>query len=842
VTGCRRQKRRADGESKDARGRSKKTNYRRRTSSQTAAACRPSSSQSNRLLRPARGTATVPLARKPIVSGDQNFEPNAVAPDGFPPDGFRPDGFAPLINDLQLIGLEGQYASRDAIDLSAFGSSYDSYRSESVHSALSGKSLKRHASVLGILSPPDHDSEAHYDQNSAKRRAGPSRQRSQGPSASFELEGQSTVLSPQSNPSEQYRRQIIKTEPIEFTDDDSVSRLSSIGLPSTFPEGIIKGSPAARLSGISPAPMTQALDLVSFAQINGLNSDLSGDMQVQMEDDNLLLSLDIPTNSAFGRPPLPKAYRITDPDGPAHFELFETFSDTEEYDGCTDADALARAARRKADRARRLRIQNVKYRPQIDDDKWKVACVRCRFQKLRCRQDATDSDGYCVPCKSFSRSSKKTIHRTPCYREKLSDVVLYRKGGLNLTKRWSGTEMKNVTERGGPDTVHHIEFTLGIFGEPIRIDVVPFVPIEGDETVRYWTVKEGGLEVRKFKHLEAFCLADIHQTAEYFETYVQSNAIEAFMSLRGPMVSDGSGSQALPDIMERTYIYALAHYWNLPNTVKTSSTSQAIMNREKKLLGSLFVLWFATRHTTGSAHICGKDTLGMAPETQDPTYPLLGKVSLPRMILAQFDSLVYTKILTIHGRTVLRELEWLILQNNQEHWFTIYSCLFILLREATWLSQDRYRHGRAVHGNAVSKCPTTRRRISCSSLKMRYSIPEFVEELQEGCNRLLMYWHYYNCRPLHDPRTEVNPERIIMTPDQYDLIEDTKADPHIREQLDYWRRYKEENGVLDTPTTSDANTDGMYTGPQSKMDWDNSFYWISQLYEPDWQAHPTYRR
>jgi hypothetical protein len=185
----------------------------------------------------------------------------------------------------------------------------------------------------------------------------------------------------------------------------------------------------------------------------------------------------------------------------------------------------------------------------------------------------------------------------------------------------------------------------------------------------------------------------------------------------------------------------------------------------------------------------------MAPETQDPTYPLLGKVSLPRMILAQFDSLVYTKLLAVHGRTVLRELEGLILQNNRDHWFTIYSCLFILLREASWLSQDRYRHARAVHGNAVSKCPSNRLRMSCSLSKMRYSIPEFVEELQEGCNRLLMYWHYYNCRPLHDPRTQVDPERIIMTPDQYDLIMDTKADPQIREQLDYWRRYKEENGV-----------------------------------------------
>jgi hypothetical protein len=142
--------------------------------------------------------------------------------------------------------------------------------------------------------------------------------------------------------------------------------------------------------------------------------------------------------------------------------------------------------------------------------------------------------------------------------------VLYRKGGLNLTKRWSGTEMKNVAERGGPETLRSIEFTLGIFEEPIRIDVVPFVPIEGDETVRYWTVKENGFEVRKFKHLEAFCLADIHQTAEYFESYIQSNAIEAFMFLRGPMVLDGSGRQSLPSIMERTYMHALAHYWNLP--------------------------------------------------------------------------------------------------------------------------------------------------------------------------------------------------------------------------------------------------------------------------------------
>jgi hypothetical protein len=323
------------------------------------------------------------LARKPVASGDQNFEPNAIAPGGFAHDGFRPDEFAPLINDLQLIGLDGQFTNFDAIDLSAFSSSYGSCRSESVHSVLSGKSLKRHASVLGILSPPSHDSESHYEQNTAKRRAGPSRHRSQGPAASFEPEGQSIVLSPQSNPSEQHRRQIVKAEPIEFADDDSVSRLSSIGPPVTIHEGVVKSSPAARFSGISPTPMTEMLALESFAEKNGFNLDIPDDMQVQVEDDALLRSLAIPTGSSYGRPPLPKAYRITDPNGPAHFELFESFSDAEVSDGCTDADALARAARRKADRARRLRNQNVKYRHQIDDDKGKVACVRCRFQKQR---------------------------------------------------------------------------------------------------------------------------------------------------------------------------------------------------------------------------------------------------------------------------------------------------------------------------------------------------------------------------------------------------------------------------------------------------------------------------
>jgi hypothetical protein len=142
-------------------------------------------------------------------------------------------------------------------------------------------------------------------------------------------------------------------------------------------------------------------------------------------------------------------------------------------------------------------------------------------------------------------------------------------------------------------------------------------------------------------------------------------------------------------------------------------------NPEKRLMGHLFTLWFATRehtytqsifcaspsdtraanevqfgstfagHTRGSSYICSDDKLDMEPEN-DPAYPLSGKVSLPRMILAQFDSITYTRLLAVHGKHVLRELEALITQNKRRLWFTIYLSLFILLSEASWISRDLY--------------------------------------------------------------------------------------------------------------------------------------------------------
>lgn len=84
----------------------------------------------------------------------------------------------------------------------------------------------------------------------------------------------------------------------------------------------------------------------------------------------------------------------------------------------------------------------------------------------------------------------------------------------------------------------------------------------------------------------------------------------------------------------------------------------------------------------------------MKPETRDETYPLFGKVSLPRMIVAQFDSINHTRVLVKYGRLVLHGLEGYIFRNQGRWWWTIYLCVFILLREASFISADRYRHAR----------------------------------------------------------------------------------------------------------------------------------------------------
>jgi hypothetical protein len=85
----------------------------------------------------------------------------------------------------------------------------------------------------------------------------------------------------------------------------------------------------------------------------------------------------------------------------------------------------------------------------------------------------------------------------------------------------------------------------------------------------------------------------------------------------------------------------------------------------------------------------------MQPEVEDQAYPLLGKVSTPRMIIAQFDNLNLLRVLIPLRSNVLKQLEEYLNGTNIMPWFTIYVSVFILLHEVAVGSADRFRHGAA---------------------------------------------------------------------------------------------------------------------------------------------------
>ncbi|KAJ4320671.1 hypothetical protein N0V84_005735 [Fusarium piperis] len=481
-------------------------------------------------------------------------------------------------------------------------------------------------------------------------------------------------------------------------------------------------------------------------------------------------------------------------------------------------------------------------REDVKNTRLMGACVRCRLQKIKCYTDKDKPKGECTSCQAVMRESSRLIRFMPCQRLKIADLVLYRCGGLNLTRRWKGIQMRDVSDRlDNKPTVIHV--SQGLCRKPLLMRVVRFKPRAGDVTARYWTDSLFGKETFKKKELASYCLQDIVATAEAVERYTVENAIPAFIdALKDGMGKDNKDEECL----HKTDLMALKHYMSLTEKGDKEKSEDDI--REAGILLNVFTLWCAIRHTTGSFYIEGKETLGMLPETEDKSYPLLGKVSVPRMIVAQFDTLNYVWVLERYKNKLLRDIDWLLLQNHPRWWFTLYLILFIVLREASLITLDRYRHARANFGS-----------------KLRYSIPPFVESLHESCNNILTHWHYrnkYQWPESLDPKAKEGTFMSHLTDEQYILIQETRRDPQVRKQLAVWELYKKENGKGVQRLGSIGNKKRLtdlgspvekikrphnpnhveYTGKQDKFDWDHPFYWVSQLFEPDWQAHPTYQR
>ncbi|RFN54766.1 hypothetical protein FIE12Z_940 [Fusarium flagelliforme] len=449
------------------------------------------------------------------------------------------------------------------------------------------------------------------------------------------------------------------------------------------------------------------------------------------------------------------------------------------------------------------------------------ACVRCRFQKIKCIPNLRNPEGKCKTCQRFSKTSPKTIHRVPCLRLRIIEIVLYRSGGLNLTQRWKGIEMRDIPERVAMPSIT-IEVSQDLCKKPIRLKVVQFIPQDGDVTARYWTECFMGQATLKKKELATYCLESIFSAAGSVRKYTVENAIPAFVH----MIQKETKSGCESDPIRRTYYTAVGRYMALNREKRSGNTLSSDDNREAEILGNLFLLWCAIQHTVGSLYIQGDETLGMMPETQDKSYPLYGKIAAPRMLVAQFDNLVYNAVLETYREKLLRDLDWLFSQDKRRWWFTIYVIVFILLREVSRMTADRYRHARENFGTMP-----------------RYSIPTFVETVHISCNSILTLWHYYNCNEWPRTTSAKNAAHFAsLTSDNADLIRETRRDKCVKEHLFVWKQYRANNGKVNESTLGKYPGTVHYTGNQDKFAWDHPLYWVAQMFEKNWYPHPTYQR
>lgn len=417
------------------------------------------------------------------------------------------------------------------------------------------------------------------------------------------------------------------------------------------------------------------------------------------------------------------------------------------------------------------------------------ACLRCKMQRIRCKENPNDPEGPCLTCAMVSKTSKKVIHRVSCVRYKLQEITLYRTSGLGITKRWEGVTMRDVDFTDAPELdIRFIQMDQGLCSEPMAFRVRRFVPQPGDVLYRKWLDKND--QIHKMVELAPYALADIHETKDIFVKYIDNHAFECLHRFVSNSHTETLGNAQ--DVIRDTYTMALSHFQSLGDNPQH--------NDEKLFLANLFRFWFALRHTTGSSWIAGQERLGMIP-VPDPSYPppLRGKVSTPRMIIAQFDSINTQFVLRTLAKKLLEKLEKFMKTKNTNRYLTIFVSCFILLHEISHMTGDRWRHGRD------------------NGVEGGYSLPSFVRELQESANVILFHWHYY--------KSGIDPLSMDWDQRAKTPLADLSQD-EIMFLINTWQRMKDRE-----ETIRNMWNKGLHF---------HSLYFVAQMFEQKWSPKKTF--
>ncbi|PVH82364.1 hypothetical protein DL98DRAFT_414946 [Cadophora sp. DSE1049] len=324
------------------------------------------------------------------------------------------------------------------------------------------------------------------------------------------------------------------------------------------------------------------------------------------------------------------------------------------------------------------------------------ACVRCKMQRTRCIPNPFDPRGVCLTCKKVANTR---VVNLPCLRYKIPDARLFREGympGLVWSRRWESMEMNDVSTWADSE-IRRIEVTQDYSPNPIVLRVRKFIPIDGDMLSRTW--KYAGED--KEAVLPPYAIESLKEAERAYRDYIFKEGMQFFLSTlkrKDALVFD-------------TYTMA----------IKASKCHMS--EQERVLLNMVIRLWVATRMICRSERIAGSDRLGMRPDLMDHTSSMHGLTPIPPVMGAQIEVILIQGIMKPLRAMILEHLQKLILAHKPQNWFCIYLCIFILLHNASLITETDIAYAKK-HG------------------RKGFAMPEVIAELHMGANVLLAYFHY----------------------------------------------------------------------------------------------------
>ncbi|KAI0136535.1 hypothetical protein BJ170DRAFT_15910 [Xylariales sp. AK1849] len=408
----------------------------------------------------------------------------------------------------------------------------------------------------------------------------------------------------------------------------------------------------------------------------------------------------------------------------------------------------------------------------------KTAETRRMGSCIRCRMQRIrceiNPDDKMGTCLTCARVSSVKIWRLPCLRYKITDVKLFKPGQVK------GYEWTRRWAEGIADDISHWASL-----ETRNVCVTEgYTPRPVQLRVRQFVPQEGDALERTWMHegtrrsvtIPPFAIVNIEEAKTTYTDHINEGVKDCCRHVL-------TGKDKL---IWATYALALS-----------LSLEESTDPKEKDLLRKALRLWMAIRMTTKSTYIIGEERLGMNRDIMDETSPLRGHIPLPPVMGAQIELVLIHQLQSKWRREMLDGLQVMIQANSHTTWLTTYLVTFILLHNVSLLCQHDAGYARK-HG-----------------IKARFAREDMVREYQLGANILLAYFHYCNKGIFpFSVECKVQDLSTLAKLDGKKILYVSRTRAIVEEQKMHWQKIRHSNN------------------------YEHDFYFISQLYEENWQPQP----